>query len=223
MADPIHFVPVIVPVTKLRAVSYNPTQRTQKVADLEASIQEVGQLEPIHVVRADPKGTFTIVEGHRRAQALLNLGQETAKVIVHDAIPGKTRQETVDTLYREFNKPRMSLKGTQQLQAALKGGPVFNSRVNTAFRFIMENFNPLEREALLAKNVGPEVVNIAKRIARYVGSTDKNFLSFARKTLFWLLRRQTQNTSVLYMRRAYSHQKLREAIEHDRAKLPFIG
>lgn len=59
---------------------YGPLKQ-REVEDLKESIQEYGLREPLKVV-PNEDGTFTIISGHRRYQALTELGREHAQVVV---------------------------------------------------------------------------------------------------------------------------------------------
>lgn len=56
----------------------NPPERTENVAELAASIKQVGQLQPLVVTDHPNQKGWLILDGHRRAAALRSLGRTRA-------------------------------------------------------------------------------------------------------------------------------------------------
>ena len=88
----------------------NPS-RHEKVADLKESIAEVGQLEPILLTK-NGKG-YIINNGHRRINALKQLGKEEVWAVISTSEPRQTFAEIGTT-----SKP---LAGRDQTKLAIEG------------------------------------------------------------------------------------------------------
>lgn len=212
------------PLDHVRFTPYNPVQRRAKTDDLEASISASGQLEPAHVVWDPRVNEWTIADGNRRAQTLRNLGKTFIKAFVYEAKNLDEIDSLIDALFVELNSPKMTLKNGQMLQAALAGGPSFNSTVRSSQRFLETHFSDPEIAGLVKAGVTPTMLQVSKRIAAYcvpgVGKDTPTYNSRVRKTLYWLLRRKTQQECIAYMRLGYSAEALRNAIDNDKEHAP---
>lgn len=207
-------------LTLIAHTPFNPAGRREKVANLKESIGEFGQLEAIHVVRDGSR--FIIADGNRRVETLRQLGVNRARAYVYEG-----GQEVLKQLFVELNQPKMTLKNGQMLQAALQGGPSFNGTVSSAEKYLNEHFSEQERELLVRQGVTPYGLSVAKRIAAYtMPGTSKETATFhsrVRKTLFWLMRHQTQQAAIAYMRQSYSSEALKKAVDRDSDTVPHMG
>lgn len=214
-------------LTAVKPTSFNPPIRTLKTSDLEESIELYGQQEPIHVVKMED-GSLEIADGNRRHKALLNLGKKQVRALVYDG--GKA---VLHKLYIELNAPKMTLKDSQMTAAALSGAPAFNSSVEKTSTYLKSIFAADELPILVKNNVGPYLVSVAKKVARY---TDKNgsrvlaakegtadFDKFVKKTILWFVRHKTQQKSIAYMRCSLASANLRKAIDNDKPTLPHVS
>jgi ParB/RepB/Spo0J family partition protein len=93
-----------------------------RMAELVASLKNVGQLAPVRV-RARPAGGFDLVFGERRYRAAKRLGWTTirAEVAAGDPSPAEVLQERLaENLFRDNFKPVERARGFRQLME-LKG------------------------------------------------------------------------------------------------------
>ena len=76
-----------VPLKKVKVVAgFNPRVNTTNIADLQNSIKAVGLLHPL-IVAPGTAGTYELVDGERRYNALKALGRETVPVEVRLDLP----------------------------------------------------------------------------------------------------------------------------------------
>lgn len=93
-------VPSVLPVREISTNPENPRGHLGDVEELAASLQTVGQVQPITIAsvdaylrdrpgmegRLDPEATHVVVDGHRRLAAAKRAGLKTMKVFVDDAL-----------------------------------------------------------------------------------------------------------------------------------------
>lgn len=214
-------------VSDIRPTRFNPPSRRLKTGPLEKSIGEIGQREPIHVVEMED-GSYEIADGNRRHRALQNLGVTKVDALVYTG-----GRPVLDSLYVELNAPKMTLKNSQMTAAALLGGPAFNGTVSSTVEYLQRLFAEQERSILVKNNIGPYLVQVAKKIARYSDRSggrvvscaegSKDFDAFVKKALLWLNRHRTQQKSIAFMRLGFSARGLRRAIDNDSSSLPRMG
>lgn len=205
--------------------AYNPVQRRQNVDDLAASLKSDGQLEPAHLVYNKEEGRYTLADGNRRSAALKQIGSNVIRAHVYTAENSEETQQLVDFLFTVLNTPKMTLKNGQMLQAALQGGPTFNTTVRSSLNFLLDHFTPNEIEGLVKDGaVTPTLLSNAKRIAGYcvpgVGKDTPTYFARVRKTLYWLLRHKVQQEAIAYMRLGYSSEAMKKAIDNNQEHLP---
>lgn len=214
-----------VPVTQVRNAPFNPPNRTEKVEDLKRSLAKEGQLEPGHAVRF-PNGTIVLADAHRRKEALIQLGMPTIDLNVYDG--GDTDAEATEVLhelYVELNAPKMTLKNAQMVVSHLKGGPTFSNQVASTVNYLKSIFDPDEYEMLVRANVGSYLVSVAKRVTEYAYELKrgtKQFDNKVRVVLLWLIRHQTQQASIAYIRNKFSAKTLRNAIDRNQSYVPKV-
>lgn len=63
---------------------YQPRFEIDNVDDLKNSIQKLGLLQPLTVSKVNSEGKYTLIYGHRRLQALKELGKEDVEVLIED-------------------------------------------------------------------------------------------------------------------------------------------
>lgn len=208
----------------VEVTSFNPLQRRQKVDDLKANIAAYGQLEPAHLVWDAANERFILADGNRRFTSLQLLGKETIRAFVYEPQGNASVQDVVNFLFVELNQPKMTLKNGQMLQGRLLGAPDFNPTVRASAKFFEKHFSPEEIVGLVKQNVTPTLLANAKRIAAYcvpgVGKDTPTYTNRVRKTLYWLIRRKTQQECIAYMRLGYSAEALRKAIDADKEHAP---
>jgi hypothetical protein len=217
-----------IPLNLVDHTSYNPEVRRADVKKLVKSIGEVGQLTPIQVV-AMPSGRFQIADGNRTVQSLNELGKDIVQAVVYTPNDGENPQALVDALFQELNNTKRTLKNGEMLQASLAGGPSFNAAVRSSMAYLELHFSEDERDFLRRAGVTTTVLSIAKRATKYVlagsgiGEDTPTYHNRVRRTLFWLLRRNTQQETSIYIRKGYDREVLKKAIDNDREKVPRFG
>ena len=65
---------------------FNPRGEPGDTTDLQKTLREEGQIDPIVVAKPTPKGKYPVIHGHRRLAALLANGAKTAKIFVDEQI-----------------------------------------------------------------------------------------------------------------------------------------
>lgn len=96
----------------------NPRFDTGDVTDLAASISEQGLLEPLIVAPSDLDGRFTIIAGHRRAEACRKAGLTTTLALVRKDLDTRSKQIAamlVENLQRADLTPIEEAAAYQQL------------------------------------------------------------------------------------------------------------
>src|SRR5688500_19854587 len=78
-----------VPIAQIRANPYQPRKefRPQDLAELQASLQANGLLQPV-VVRPGADGGYELIAGERRLRAATQLGSTDIPVVVRDIDDG---------------------------------------------------------------------------------------------------------------------------------------
>jgi hypothetical protein len=215
-----------VPIDAIKFTPFNPEARRENVAKLKDSIEKNGQLTAVQGVEF-PNGTIVLADGNRTTEAMKQLGKDQIKVVAYKPAIGQDPMDLVKELFEELNEPKMTLKNGQMLNAALSGGPSFNTNVTSALNFLKDNFSEMELDLLRRQGVTPTAVSIAKSAARYclagIGNDNHTFKLRVRKTLFWLLRRGTQQDTKLYMQKGYDRGALARAIDRDSTYVPRMG
>lgn len=214
-----------VPVDDVLPAPFNPPNRTEKVDDLKKSIAAQGQLEPGHAVRF-PNGTVVLADAHRRKEAIVQLGLPTIALNVYDGGDTDTEAtEMLHQLYVELNAPKMTLKNAQMVVSHLKGGPTFSNQVASTVNYLKRLFDPEEYAMLVRANVGSYLVSVAKRVTKYAFELNpgtKSFDNKVRVVLLWLIRHQTQQASIAYMRNKFSPKVFANAINRDQSYVPKV-
>ena len=204
-------------VDAIEAATFNPPNRTNDVENIEESLQRVGQLEPVHVVRLK-SGAMVLADGHRRWRAFKKMGREFIGAMVYDG-----DMILVHQLYVELNEPKMTLKDAQMCVSHMKGGPAFRSTVKNTVAYLSRIFEPDEMAILTKANAGSTLTSLAKRIVKYChGKPGKDILPdrfdrFVKQTILWLIRRKTQQSATAYMRLNFAAGALWKAIDNDEA------
>jgi hypothetical protein len=209
---------------------FNPPNRLQKeVIKIFESLKEHGQLETIHVVYQPKTGKYVTAEGNRRVCALRMAGAETVKAHVYVAKDPSEATALLHFLFDHLNDTRLALQGSAQLQAALLGGPVPNSVIGSAKKFVQNNFTKGEIKTLVNDGtINPTVVSSAKKIAKHIlgkgaDKTSNEFLGLTKTTINWLIENETQQQAQIYVRRGYSGSAMLKAIESNKPSLPQMG
>lgn len=145
--------PLQIPVEQILAtktfsknVSY-----TRKYHQIEASIQEIGIIEPLAVARTDSKSEqFILLDGHIRFSVLKSMGHKTVPCLI----------STDDENYT-YNKQINRLSAIQEhfmIKKALDQG-VDEERLARALNF---NIQSIKEKANLLNGICPEVIELLK-------------------------------------------------------------
>lgn len=214
-----------IPLTAVEMAPFNPPQRVANIETLKTSVAELGQLEPVHVVKR-PDGRFVLADGHRRFTTLKTLDRHSIRAFVYETDEGEW-EHLLHELYVELNQPKMSLKNAQMVQSRLQGGPAFDGVVLSTANYLQKIFREDEIPMLVKAGVGSYMVSVAKRVTKYVTKGEKQsgpgFDRMVKRVLLWLLRHHKQQECIAYMRNGFSDTRLRNAIEKDYNYVPRMG
>jgi ParB family chromosome partitioning protein len=107
----------VVPITSIRPNRLQPRTRfdEEAMANLAASIREVGVLQPI-LVRETSSGEYELIAGERRWRAARRTGLQTIPVLVQSSSDAHSlEQALVENLHREDLNPLEEASAFQQL------------------------------------------------------------------------------------------------------------
>lgn len=208
-----------VDVLDIQFTSWNPERRTSDNAamrQLQADLASVGQLENIHLQRTS-KGVLNLIDGNRRVTALRENGAHQVRAYIYET----DDQEVVEALFVYLNHGKVAINKAQQLEAALKGGPVFNTAAQRALDTIIAMFGSVDSIPIVAQGrLNGMSLGTAARIVNYVYSEaeagergSKKFLAKQRSVVLWMVRNEQQQKSIAYMRLGYDPKNLRKAVE----------
>lgn len=209
---------VTIPMAKIHFASFNPATRTKRVEKLAASIAERGQLRPVSLVRFKD-GTFHVADGHRTITALHSLGKTDVMALVYRPNAGEDEETVLSELFRDLNAATKGFNGRDKLNAAMRGGPVFDPNVKAALTQIKSLFPDRDGfEHVLENEITTTVLNVARKSTRYVldsdiGEDTVTFHDRLRKHVLYLLRNDVQQAIIAYMRLNYDKKALRKAFD----------
>lgn len=210
----------VVTLDRVNSASFNPPIRTaNKTGDIDALGQDIkdnGQLEAIHVVEF-PDGTFHLADGHRRVAGMKKVGIKTATAVIYS--PGtSSAHEVLAELFKGLSSKKRRLANRDMVEAGLRGGPIFNSGVQSTVSQL-ETLFPAGIPTIVKDNAGSYVLSIAKRVVAYCYKAKPGTATFTEKTanaLLWLIRNKQQQKAVAYIRVGFSADALRRAIENNK-------
>lgn len=164
-------------VSELKGASYNPKSRSSPKAvhlrRLEKSIEKVGLIYPIAV---SPDGT--VIDGHRRLQAVKNLGWEEIPVIV-------VKCDEPDLVFAEVNAASSRLSGSQNLQVFMKNPAAVTDRMRGQFDRYQEAFGRTVLVRLSKEGMSVRIITLALRACKYM---ENDSPAFAKKTVLWMVK-----------------------------------
>jgi hypothetical protein len=125
--------------------------RTRKFVQIQASMREVGLIEPLSITAADPKsGLYTILDGHLRLHAARQLGYEHITCLC-------ARDDEAFTYNKRVNRLATVQEHYMILRALERG--VSEERLA---RVLDVNINSIRRKRDLLEGICPEVVELLK-------------------------------------------------------------
>ena len=154
--------------------AYNPAARVEKgyIADLVKSLADHGQYMPILV-----DTELTIIDGHRRHAALLEIGESACIVRVIDS--------DASTAYAEVNVCSKKLSGNDHLSVYLKSDRAISTHVKWRIAAMEKVIGIDGIEVLTSHGGSTATFNQAVNISRRCGMAgDKEFIMM---TIKWLL------------------------------------
>ena len=114
-----------VAVSELKMAAHNPSVRTKNrkgnMRQLEKSISRFGLIYPIAVAK-----DLSVIDGHRRLQACINLGWDMIPVLIVEA-------DDKDAVYADVNANSYRLSGCQNLMVWLKNPAAVTTRASNTF------------------------------------------------------------------------------------------
>lgn len=192
-------------VSELKGANYNPKSRSSKGAThmkrLQKSIEEIGLIYPI-AITADNR----VIDGHRRLQAVKNLGWEQVECII-------VNTDNPEHVFAEVNATGQRLNGNHTLRVFLKQPAAVTERVRNQ----MERMKGLVGGEILRKianeNLSVRVISQAQRILKY---TDTDSVPLLRKTVGWLINHRNSKIVESYMIMQQPPKALYDAIKGNR-------
>lgn len=204
-----HVYPIVrVSPDQLSPSPHQPDGRTAPSIALNAlkkSIAEQNLQYPPLVVRKAVGDGYTVVDGHRRIEAMKLLGWQEIPVLV-----SRGRAEDLFSAVSGTTKP---VTASQWIQVYLRGGdvPPGSSRVNIKRLDAVVGREFLQK--LADSGLSPQIWSVANRAIAYAGIEDEN----KAKVLNWLLENKIARQVSAWITGDSPAKQLREAFEQNRA------
>lgn len=190
-----------VKLSVLKGAKYNPKDRTEgkgKLNTLEKSITEIGLIYPIAV----DKG-MNIIDGHRRLQAVTNLGWTEIPIIVVET-------DDRDKVYAEVNATAQKLGGSQTMGIWLQQPKAVTEHTRQQFEKAQELFGRKNMERVVKAKMSINVLFEATKIASYCDCADD--VKFRHQALLWLIKWRNRLLVRAFMRTGMSAKTLYNAV-----------
>lgn len=176
-------------INRIKPRPYNPAVRLKDAGflKLEREIAELGLMYPLLV-----KNNGDLIDGHRRLQAMKNIGFTEVPVIV------VSNKESADEIYGRINITAARLTGNQVLQVFLKKPEAVSRNMRSRLQNAEAKYGRTILKKVSDHGSSLDLLRAAQQICNYVCREEDNKL--ARTTAEWLMRhKQTR------LVRAYLH------------------
>lgn len=173
-------------LSKLRDNPRQPPARTEphNLKSLVSSIRRDGLQYPI-LVSYSPDGSFTIIDGHRRAAALRSDG--------HELIPCIRAEGQMDHLFAVVAGTQKKLTSLDWATIFVNNGEVPSNPTKTSLVKLRELIGNDGIKEMIGRGVTPQVYQVARRTIKYVHDGDERQL---KPTLLWLIKhKQSMNAN----------------------------
>ena len=159
--------------------TYDP----EGIKDLEESINEIGQIQPLVVSKNNAR--YDVVDGHRRLMALRNIGVRQAICLTRELSPVERRILQFEAEFHEEDRPDERASAIhkwvrlREEQARLNGSNLkkqdiadklgmSRSTLRTAYGFVESNnsIKDMYRKGLLTYNAAAELSKLRKNVQR---------------------------------------------------------
>lgn len=195
-----------VSVNLLKQSQHNPKARTKRgtsaLRQLERSILKIGLIYPIAVAR-----DMTVIDGHRRLRACMNLGWDSVPVLIVES-------DDKNAVYADVNANSCKLTGCQNLSVWLKNPAAVTPRAAMAFAKWETLVGRSTLQQVNRAGMSLRVLRIASRIACYVESDDPSFIAVATD---WLIKNRNARIVEAYMVMQQPSKNLYRAIKSGRS------
>lgn len=171
-----------IPISLIKPSLTNPYKRTQpgpEMARLETEIKQYGCIyTPLQVSKDG-----TIIFGHRRRQAAINLGFITIPVIRRNM----SSQDEIDRMYLSEYRSSKNTGGPEWAWKYYNGNTRFipEHRIRQC-AVIKRLMGRIFLKEMYEKNISPTIIEIAYQIGSYSGKFAKDNYSVLKETLVWL-------------------------------------
>ncbi len=166
-----------VDIKDIKPRKYNPVKRGQdsRFKQLERSIGKNGLQYPLLVTKSND-----LIDGHRRLQALRNLGIDKIEVMISPSTA------SVEETYADVNHTACQLSGNQNLHVWLKEPKAVTQRQRTIFSNAQTKFGRTILKKLANQGASVNLLRACQEIANYCDKPEDN--EFVRKVAEWLMR-----------------------------------